>query len=115
MPLIVMWGRPCSGKTTRALQIKAYFEEEHKKEVVLLNEEELKFDKNEYYLDSNSEKILRASLKSEVERNLDNETIVILDSMNYIKGYRYELYCLARSAKTTNTNIYIQTDTEIAK
>jgi len=41
-------------------------------------------------IDASTEKILRASLKSEVERNLDNETIVILDSMNYIKGYRYE-------------------------
>ena len=58
---------------------------------------------------------MRASLKSEVERNLDSDTIVILDSLNYIKGYRYELYCLARSAKTTLTNIYCETDVEVAQ
>ena len=54
-------------------------------------------------------------MKSEVERNLDSDTIVILDSLNYIKGYRYELYCLARSAKTTLTNIYCETDVEVAQ
>jgi len=49
MPIIIMWGIPCSGKTTRATEIGKYFEEEQKKNVVLLNEEKLKFDKNEYY------------------------------------------------------------------
>lgn len=115
MPLIIMWGIPSSGKTTRAKEIKKYLEEEHKKDVILLNEEELGFNKNEYYKTSASEKILRASLKSEVERNLDNQTIVILDSLNYIKGYRYEWYWLARSAKTTLTNVYLETDYEDAE
>jgi protein KTI12 len=48
MPLIIMCGIPCSGKTTRAKEIKTYFEEK-KKDVVLLNEENLGFNKNEYY------------------------------------------------------------------
>ena len=56
MPLIIMWGIPWSGKTTRAKEIKNYFEES-KKDVVLLNEEELGFNKNDSYKDSSSEKI----------------------------------------------------------
>ena len=49
MPLIVMVGIPSSGKTTRALEIKEYFELEHKRTVVLLNEENLNMDKNKFY------------------------------------------------------------------
>lgn len=35
--------------------------------------------------------------------------------MNYIKGFRYELYCLVRSAKTTNCLLYVNTPYEICK
>ena len=44
-----MVGIPSSGKTTRALEIKEYFELEHKRTVVLLNEENLNMDKNKFY------------------------------------------------------------------
>ena len=60
----------------------------------------------------------RAFLKSNVEKALNDNTIVIFDSLNYIKGnlelfyfavfkneikgYRYELFCLVRSYKTTH-------------
>jgi protein KTI12 len=57
-------------------------------------------NKEEYYKDSAHEKILRASIKSNVEKFLDPSRIVIVDAQNYIKGYRYELYCLARNAQT---------------
>ena len=36
-----------------------------------------------------------------MEKYLSSQQTVILDSMNYIKGFRYELYCLARNAQTT--------------
>ncbi|XP_054712747.1 LOW QUALITY PROTEIN: protein KTI12 homolog [Uloborus diversus] len=32
--------------------------------------------------------------------------VVILDSGNYVKGYRYELYCLSKSCKTTHCVIH---------
>ena len=98
MPLIIMVGIPCSGKTTRARQIADYLTQEVKLDVEIINEETLGLSKAEYYKDSQSEKILRASLKSNVEKLIDPKRVVILDSMNYIKGYRYELYCLARNA-----------------
>lgn len=42
----------------------------------------------------------RGFLKSNVEKHLNQNDIVILDSLNYIKGFRYEIFCLARTAKT---------------
>ena len=47
-----------------------------------------------------SEKQTRARLKSEVERRLSRDAFLILDSLNYIKGYRYELYNIARARNT---------------
>ena len=100
MPLLLMCGIPGSGKSKRASEIKQYLENTHKKKVVIINEESLQLVKEESYKDPIQEKYTRAFLKSNVEKVIDAETIVILDSLNYIKGYRYELYCLSRTAKT---------------
>jgi len=108
MPLIIIVGGPCSGKTTLATKIKEFIVTEKKKEVILINEEYFSLNKEEFYKESSTEKMLRAKMKSEVEKNLDDNTVVILDSLNYIKGYRYELFCLVRNFKTrhciVNTN-----------
>ena len=83
-------------------------------EVQVISEEYLEFNKEEYYKDSTTEKILRASLKSNVEKFMDQGRVVILDSQNYIKGYRYELYCLARNAQTNLMVVFCDTEREIA-
>jgi protein KTI12 len=70
--------------------------------------------KADYYKDSQSEKIMRAAIKSQVEKFIDQNRVVIVDSMNYIKGYRYELFCLCRSAMTTLCVVFCDTDKEIA-
>lgn len=49
-------------------------------------------------LGSLTEKSGRANLYSSVLRNMNPETIVICDSSNYIKGFRYQMYCAAREA-----------------
>ena len=100
MPLLLMCGIPGSGKSKRASEIKQYLENTHQKKVVIINEESLQLVKDESYKDPIQEKYTRAFLKSNVEKVIDAETVVILDSLNYIKGYRYELYCLSRTAKT---------------
>ena len=110
-----MVGIPCSGKTTTAKIIAEYLEKTLNKPVHLLNEEALLLDKATYYADNNQEKILRASLKSNVEKYLSSESIVILDSLNYIKGYRYEMYCLARSAMSTLAVVWCDCPVDIAK
>lgn len=71
MPLIIMVGVPCSGKTTRAKGLEEYLKDEKKLDVQLINEEMLGISKQEYYKDPQSEKILRASLKSNVEKHID--------------------------------------------
>lgn len=41
MPLILLTGIPSSGKSTRALQIKSFFEDVHGKTVYLVNENDI--------------------------------------------------------------------------
>ena len=65
--------------------------------------------------DATSEKIARAALKSAVDHAINQDTLVILDSMNYIKGYRYELFCLARGANTQHCVIWCETNLEKAR
>ena len=62
-----------------------------------------------------NEKMTRGFIKSNVEKFMSLDTIVIVDSMNYIKGFRYELYCLVRSAKTTNCLLYVNSNHDICK
>lgn len=114
MPLIVLVGIPSSGKTSLSQILKDFFEA-HGHSVVLINEESLGVAKPLAYGSSREEKNVRAALKSAVERSLNVETIVILDSMNYIKGYRYELYCIARQVKTTYCVVYMDIGRNIAK
>lgn len=115
MPLIVLCGIPGSGKTTKANELKKYFEEKHNKIVEIINEESLNLDKNVYYGSAIKEKEHRAFLKSNCEKKLSNETITILDSSNYIKGYRYEIYCLSRQYKITQCVVYLKTSISTCK
>lgn len=114
MPLVLMVGIPASGKSTRAKQL-AEFLCARGVEVQIVNEELLGLNKREYLADPTKEKIMRASLKSNVKKHLDQSRVVILDSMNYIKGYRYELFCLAREAMTTLALVWCDTHRETAK
>ncbi len=59
--------------------------------------------------------MLRASLRSNVEKLIDPKRLVILDSMNYVKGFRYELFCLVRNSKTTSCVVFCDTDVNTAK
>jgi len=111
MPLITFCGFPSSGKTTLAQKLAEHIRQtQPQANVQLINEESIQVDKNEGYKNSHSEKITRASLKAAVDRVLNKDTFVILDSLNYIKGFRYELYCLARSVKTPHCVVWVSTD-----
>jgi len=60
----------------------------------------------------------RAALKSEFEKHCGGSgkknTLVILDSMNYIKGYRYELHCIAKAVGEKHAVIWILLQPDIA-
>lgn len=107
-----MCGYPCSGKTSRAEELKGYFEESCQRKVHIVGDKGLDVEKNSVYADSQKEKNVRASLKAEVERKVTKDDIVILDSLNYIKGYRYELFCLIKHTRTPHCLVYCLTSDE---
>ncbi|XP_065650091.1 protein KTI12 homolog [Hydra vulgaris] len=101
MPLVLICGFPCSGKTKIAHEIKEYMENEQKKKVIVVSENDLVAEKrNEIYSDFTKEKAIRSALKAKVEQLLTRDCVIILDGLNYIKGFRYELYCIVKSQKT---------------
>ncbi|XP_077285616.1 protein KTI12 homolog [Arctopsyche grandis] len=109
MPLIILSGIPSSGKTLRAKELTTHFEERGKK-VVLVSEAsaiaDAGFSKNSFYQNSQQEKQVRGALKSQVISLLNHNDLIILDASNYIKGFRYELYCGSKASKTTQCTIF---------
>lgn len=107
MPLIIITGFPSSGKSRRTSELKDYFEKEKNKTVLVVSENKLvDKDKNKILNDSRLEKDLRGTLKADALRQLNNESVVILDAGNYIKGFRYELYCASKQIKTPHCLVH---------
>ncbi|KAI0566695.1 protein KTI12 [Gracilaria domingensis] len=50
------------------------------------------------YKSSGTEKKTRARVRAATERALNPSNVVICDSLNYIKGFRYEMYCTAKTS-----------------
>lgn len=99
MALVVICGQPCSGKSRAALCLAEALKEIESKQLVrVIDEASFHLDRNQSYANMPAEKNLRGVLRSEVDRSLSKDSIIIVDSLNNIKGYRYELWCLARAA-----------------
>lgn len=103
MPLIIVTGKPCSGKS-RASQILYNHLKQMGREVEWIREEELSpsSSRQNGYRTDTDEKRSRGMFYSQIERQLSSKKILIADGLNYIKGFRYQLYCLARSLQTTH-------------
>ncbi|XP_051855659.1 protein KTI12 homolog [Antechinus flavipes] len=110
MPLVVLCGLPDSGRSQRADELRRALEAEGRPVTVVRDADVLGPGGPEAlcgaYSDPAREKALRAALKALVERDLGRRAVVLLDSPNYIKGFRYELYCLARAARTPLCLLY---------
>ena len=65
--------------------------------------------------DSSKEKELRATLKSEVNKHMSKDDVIILDYLNYIKGYRYELFCISKLYQTPQCVVSILFDRRLIK
>lgn len=99
MALVVICGQPCSGKSTAAACLaEALRDSESKPTVRIIDETLFHLDRDQSYANMPAEKNLRGVLRSEVDRSVSKDNIIIVDSLNSIKGYRYELWCLARAA-----------------
>ena len=112
MPLIIMCGYPVSGKTVRTFELKTYFNRKFPGKIVHVVGDDSSTTKNEIYNSTQVEKQTRSTLKSTVQRLLDADTVVIADSLNYIKGFRYELYCLAKCCRSTHCVIFCKSTKE---
>lgn len=117
MPLIVLTGYPSSGKTTLANELKTFFENNNKK-IKIISENNIiqnsGISKNELYSDSKKEKEIRSIIKSDYVRLISPDQLIIIDALNYIKGYRYELYCASKTSKTTQCTVHCLIDPKIA-
>ena len=112
-----MTGYPCSGLTYRANQLASLLEK-HQDEVFAAAEAGAPVAlKSRYkvhvvashdsshprivYDHARTEKEARGVAYARAKRVLKRDSIVILDGMNYIKGWRYQLWCEAKAAQTS--------------
>ncbi|GBF97016.1 hypothetical protein Rsub_09813 [Raphidocelis subcapitata] len=113
MPLVVLTGQPSSGKSSAAARLRQLLEPHGA--VTVVDEPSLHLERNTAYANSAAEKIARATLKSALERALSPRAFVILDSLNNIKGYRYEVWCAARSVATRYCVVHVDTPTDTCR
>ncbi|EUC60376.1 chromatin associated protein KTI12 [Rhizoctonia solani AG-3 Rhs1AP] len=114
MALITFSGFPSSGKTRRTDQLRAYLEqklqEDHEEtkgwKVSVLSDEGLNIPRSSYD-ESRLEKPARSALLSAIVRDLSKNTILIVDSLNYIKGFRYQMYCAAREVGVRVATVFV--------
>ncbi|KAI0851769.1 chromatin associated protein KTI12 [Daldinia vernicosa] len=133
MPLIIVTGLPTSGKTTRAKQLHSYLSERigdssapatAKYRLHLISDQTLSISRSVYDLSATpahtrsanaSEKDARAAIYGATKRVLSDRDIVILDGLNYIKGWRYQLFCEAKAVRTPSCVLQIGCTREKAK
>ncbi|XP_043239102.1 protein KTI12 homolog isoform X1 [Amphibalanus amphitrite] len=108
MPFVVISGFPASGKTTRTKELLEFMKKEWPKNVVVISEHDFVKDQDKDYTYSSSqvEKDVRGALKGEVIRKISKDDIVILDGLNYIKGFRYELFCISKNCRTPQVTVH---------
>ncbi|CAK9302669.1 unnamed protein product [Gordionus sp. m RMFG-2023] len=97
MALIIICGYPMSCKSDFASKLKEYLDKQDGKNIVLITDSDYMKNKNETYKNLKYEMELRQILKAQTKKLLNEKNIVILDSTNYIKSFRYELFCIAKS------------------
>lgn len=124
-----MTGLPTSGKSTRASQLHEYLTKkivDTKYRLHLISDDALSISRAVYDLSPSvvpahtrsanaSEKNARAALYGAVKRVLSDKDIVILDGMNYIKGWRYQLHCEAKALRTPSCILQIGCAVDRAK
>jgi len=122
MALITFSGYPSSGKTRRAIQLKDHLDHRladpsytgQRQKVVILSDDSLNIERSSYD-DSRSEKPARATLFAAMQRQMGQDTILIVDALNYIKGFRYQLYCAAREFKLRVCTVYVVATPQLCK
>jgi len=112
----MMTGIPCSGKSRSSKKLCEYLESRQKLVHIVSEENFLPKDesKNSLFSDSIKEKEVRSAVKSAAMRLLSKDTVVIIDGSNYIKGFRYEIWCASKATKTTQCTVHCDVSPEDA-
>ncbi|EKM80912.1 hypothetical protein AGABI1DRAFT_71535 [Agaricus bisporus var. burnettii JB137-S8] len=113
MAFVTISGYPSSGKSRRALELAQFLSEKITSPsyegscstVEVISDDSLGIERSAYD-ESRSEKPARGTLLTAVQRALALNKIIILDSLNYHKGFRYQLYCAARESKVRVCTLY---------
>ncbi|KAF9478639.1 chromatin associated protein KTI12 [Pholiota conissans] len=120
MALITIAGFPASGKSSRAHQLKAALDARIQghdapfKRVAILDDNALGLSRA-CYDESKLEKPARAALFTAIQRQLAPDTVLIVDSLNYIKGFRYQIYCAAREMKLRTCTMFVVANPELCR
>ncbi|KAH8828341.1 chromatin associated protein KTI12 [Flagelloscypha sp. PMI_526] len=115
MALVTISGYPCSGKSTHAASLADNFRARNYFDAIHIVSDDALHIPRSAYASSASEKPARGTLFSTLQRKLSSRDLVILDSMNYIKGFRYQIYCAARELKVRVCTIHILATPEMCK
>ena len=137
MPCLILCGHPCAGKTRLAELIRDRALALHNnnnnndesssntnktkiRHVMIINEATACPDQSiaACYATSQAEKRTRGALKSAFDRSVgenDASTLVILDSGNYIKGFRYELHCISKASGQQHGVVWVMNTSQLCK
>ncbi|KAE8145174.1 chromatin associated protein KTI12 [Aspergillus avenaceus] len=121
MPLIILTGYPCSGLTHRATQLATGLQETQKTlhetgalpptrqfKVTVVPTHDSSHPRT-VYDHARTEKETRGVAYTRARRALGKDSFVILDGMNYIKGWRYQLWCEAKALGTSCCVVHVGT------
>ena len=125
--IIILTGHPCSGKSTLARLIReralSGVYADRLSQVVLVEDDDP--TDTAAYATAAVEKVMRAALKAAFDRAVatavhdetttGKKTLILLDSTNYIKGYRYELFCIGKAAASRYCVVWCLNDIHIVK
>lgn len=125
MSLILLCGRPASGKSTVAAELRSHLTNQNQDVIIVTDGDDhiqsvpntatpeqsatKQATRAKMYQDSSTEKKTRSRLRAATERTLTKSQVTICDSLNYIKGYRYELFCVAKTSGLNYAVIYCNT------
>ncbi|KAJ7084303.1 chromatin associated protein KTI12 [Mycena belliarum] len=108
MALITFAGYPASGKSARVAELTAQLAPLLPPHLSLrvVSDDSLGIPPT-VYDDSRAEKPARAALFTAIQRLMAQDTVLIVDAPNYIKGFRYQIYCAAREMKLRVCTVYV--------
>ncbi|KAF0988447.1 hypothetical protein HZS_5953 [Henneguya salminicola] len=112
MPVVVICGYPCSGKSTLAKKLEFYYTSIKSKRVVIISDNDSTITRDEFYNNSSLEITSRNTIKNMAIQSFSVYDIIIIDTMAYIKSFRYEIYCACKAQRQKHLILHVSTDIE---